>query len=72
MFAHKADRVHSLEELDEAIRDGWAGEGQLLTFIIDTNILVRAIVQDHAEEAERAKALLSANEVVIPTHAFVS
>lgn len=41
-----------------------------MTFIIDTNILVRAIVQDHAEEAERAKALLSANEVVIPTHVF--
>jgi AbrB family looped-hinge helix DNA binding protein len=25
MFAHKATRAHSLEELDEAIRDGWAG-----------------------------------------------
>lgn len=26
MFAHKADRAHSLEELNEAIRDGWAGK----------------------------------------------
>lgn len=26
MFAHKADRAHSLEEMNEAIRDGWAGK----------------------------------------------
>ncbi|MCD2173718.1 AbrB/MazE/SpoVT family DNA-binding domain-containing protein [Rhizobium sp. C4] len=26
MFAHKPDRAYSLEELDEAIKDGWAGK----------------------------------------------
>lgn len=41
-----------------------------MSVIIDTNILVRAIVQDHAEEAERATALLAANEVVIPVQTF--
>lgn len=39
-----------------------------MSVIVDTNILVRAIVQDHPEEASRATALLAANEVVIPTH----
>ncbi len=41
-----------------------------MSVIADTNILVRAIVRDHAEEAERATALLSANDVVIPTQTF--
>lgn len=41
-----------------------------MSVIIDTNVLVRAIVRDHAEEAERATALLAANEVVIPTQTF--
>lgn len=41
-----------------------------MSVIIDTNVLVRAIVRDHAEEAERATALLAANDVVIPTQTF--
>lgn len=41
-----------------------------MSVIVDTNVLVRAIVRDHAEEAERATALLAANEVVIPTQTF--
>ncbi|HWU62573.1 MAG TPA: type II toxin-antitoxin system VapC family toxin [Ensifer sp.] len=41
-----------------------------MSVIVDTNILVRAIVQDHPEEAQRATALLAANEVVIPVQTF--
>lgn len=41
-----------------------------MSVIIDTNILVRAIVQDQAEEAERAMAVLAASEVVIPSQTF--
>ncbi|MCD2173717.1 type II toxin-antitoxin system VapC family toxin [Rhizobium sp. C4] len=41
-----------------------------MSVIIDTNVLVRAIVQDNAEEAERAMAVLAAHEVVIPNQTF--
>ncbi len=38
--------------------------------IIDTNILVRAIVQDEPQESARAIALLRANDVVVPNPTF--
>lgn len=41
-----------------------------MSVIVDTNILVRAIVQDEAREAERAMALLAAHDVVIPNQTF--
>lgn len=41
-----------------------------MSVIVDTNILVRAIVQDEAGEAERATALLAAHDVVIPHQTF--
>lgn len=41
-----------------------------MSVIIDTNVLVRAIVRDDAEEAERAMAVLAAAEVIIPNQTF--
>jgi len=29
MFAHKADRIHTLAEIDDAIEAGWAGEVEI-------------------------------------------
>lgn len=38
-----------------------------MSLIVDTNILLRALIVDHEAQSREAQAVLAANDVVIPT-----
>ncbi|MGK6312435.1 type II toxin-antitoxin system VapC family toxin [Neorhizobium sp. DT-125] len=41
-----------------------------MSLVVDTNILLRAMIFDHAVESPKAQALLASNEVTIPNQAL--
>lgn len=41
-----------------------------MSLVVDTNILLRAMIFDHAVESPKAQALLASNEVIVPNQAL--
>ena len=59
MLAGKTKKVATIEEMNEAAADGWAGSGQdgpkcgeEVKVAVDTNVLVRAAVRDDPEQTD--------------------
>ena len=67
MLAGKTKKVATIEEINEAAADGWAGlvemDGREVKIAVDTNVLVRAAVRDDQEQTEAATRVMARAEI---------